>query len=946
MTETGERVLNALTPAQRSELGWSLKNLCYGAWTTEPQRAIAAADALRSLVDASSPDEVDALADWTAGIAALIRGEMADADARFVDAASGFRALGQDHHAAETQVPRIMALAMLGAHAKAASCAEATQRTFVALGDTVAAGKVSLNLGSLRLRQDDFSEAARHYREAAVLFARAGDRQHSVMADIGLADALTALGDFDEAMRIYARATMRAETHGLPVLEAMIQESVGLLELARGRYRAALAGFESSRRAYETLGMPQQLAIAEKQLADAYLELHLLPEAIKLFDRALDEFRTLDMPDDLAWTLAQRGRALLFAGNVGDAGDSLIAAGEAFGRSENAVGGAAVLLARAELELLAGHPDKALELAAKSELQFEKALLPDRVVRAAAVRAESLLGLDRNDEARALFAATLDRARELQLLAMQVRCLTGQGAAASEANDATAARDALSAAIELFEQMRQTLPGDEIRSAFLTDHLRPYRLLLTLTLDELPELAPPESAAQVLRQLDRLRARSLGERMAQSRPDDPAHGNTITAGLRARLNWLYRRVRRLEEEGSPSATLAAELRDTEHELLESTRRDRLAGIVSAAGARPHRVPGASTASGCEGVAGGDGDGLDLAFLQSALGADDALIEYGVNGDELIACIVHRSGVTLARRIAHWPDVVAAVRAVRFQLDTLRHGAEQVLRHLPVLTRRVETQLHVLHDMIWAPIAVHVDHATRIMIVPHGPLGSLPFSALRDGDTPLSMKHQLFSMPSARIATIGLAMQPLAPSRAVVLGDSTRLPHAATEATTVAGLYPGAKVLVGDRATIESLTVNIRGADVVHLACHAQYRSDNPMFSALHLVDGALTVEMAESLSLGAGTVVLSACETALAEQESGDEMVGLVRGFLLAGAARVLASLWPVDDRTTSIFMARFHRELSQGVDPGVALQRAQCEMRQTHPHPYYWAAFALHGRW
>ena len=507
MTETGERVLNALTPAQRSELGWSLKNLCYGAWTTEPQRAIAAADALRSLVDASSPDEVDALADWTAGIAALIRGEMADADARFVDAAAGFRALGQDHHAAETQVPRIMALAMLGAHAKAASCAEATQRTFVALGDTVAAGKVSLNLGSLRLRQDDFAEAARHYREAAVLFARAGDRQHSVMADIGLADALTALGDFDEAMRIYARATMRAETHGLPVLEAMIQESVGLLELARGRYRAALAGFESSRRAYETLGMPQQLAIAEKQLADAYLELHLLPEAIKLFDRALDEFRTLDMPDDLAWTLAQRGRALLFAGNVGDAGDSLVAASEAFGRSENAVGGAAVLLARAELELLAGHPDKALELAAKSELQFEKALLPDRVVRAAAVRAESLLGLDRNDEARALFAATLDRARELQLLAMQVRCLTGQGAAASEANDATAARDALSAAIELFEQMRQTLPGDEIRSAFLTDHLRPYRLLLTLTLDELPELAPPESAAQVLRQLDRLRAR-------------------------------------------------------------------------------------------------------------------------------------------------------------------------------------------------------------------------------------------------------------------------------------------------------------------------------------------------------------------------------------------------------------------------------------------------------
>ena len=138
----------------------------------------------------------------------------------------------------------------------------------------------------------------------------------------------------------------------------------------------------------------------------------------------------------------------------------------------------------------------------------------------------------------------------------------------------------------------------------------------------------------------------------------------------------------------------------------------------------------------------------------------------------------------------------------------------------------------------------------------------------------------------------------------------------------------------------------RGADVVHLACHARFRTDNPVFSALHLHDGPLTAGLAESLELRAGIVVLSACETGLAEQGSGDEMVGLVRAFLVAGAARVLASLWPVDDAVTAVFMASFYGALGRGQTPAAALQQAQAQLRQQHPHPFHWAAFMLHGGW
>ncbi len=945
MVEFGGAPPASLPVGGRDALAWALKDLCYDAWSSEPQRAAKAADALARLRAADIADatqsqpspEIEALAEWTAGIAGLIRGQMAEASACFERAAAVFRGLGQHRHAAQTQVPRIMALAMLGQHAEAALCAEETQRAFVALGDTGAAGKVSLNLGSVHLRRDDFPQAAHHYREAAVLFARAGDRQHSVMADVGLADALTSLGDFDEAMRIYARAAMRAATHGLPVLEAMIEESVALLELARGHYRAALAGFEGSRRRYEQLAMPQHLAIAEKQLADAYLELHLLPEALALFERALTEFRALDMPDDEAWTLAQMGRAQVLLENTAAAADSLVRAARAFAAQGNGVGEAAIALARAELALLAGDAGAALDLAVHAEQGFAAADLPDRRARAETIRAHALLRTGRAGEARALFGATLAQAQELQLLPVQVRCLTGTGLAALAVGDRAGAGLALVAAVDLFEETRRTLPGDELRSAFLTDHLRPYQELLRMALEDHARAPAPGLAAEVLQQLDRLRARTLGERLARGM--DPAgiaeSGQpTDTTALRTRLNWLYRRVRRLQDDAMPSAVLAAELRSTEHELLERARRQRLAA--------PMRYEATAT----DGAGDDEGASLDIPTLQELLQADEALVEYGVAGDELFACVVTKTDVALRRGVAHWPAVLDALRSARFQMETLRHGVAPVSQHLAILNARAQARMRSLHALVWAPLAGALAHATRVLIVPHAQLGALPFAALHDGECFIGERHQLACAPSALVAMRGLRRHPAPARRALVLGESTRLPHAAGEARAVAAMFPQADVFVGEEATLAALRAHAAGADVMHLACHAQFRSDNPLFSALHLADGALTVEAAETLTLQHCTVVLSACETGLADQGRGDEMTGLVRAFLVAGAARVVASLWPVDDRMTARFMTHFHGALCRGVLPAAALQLAQAEIMREHPHPYYWAAFTLYGRW
>jgi CHAT domain-containing protein len=96
-------------------------------------------------------------------------------------------------------------------------------------------------------------------------------------------------------------------------------------------------------------------------------------------------------------------------------------------------------------------------------------------------------------------------------------------------------------------------------------------------------------------------------------------------------------------------------------------------------------------------------------------------------------------------------------------------------------------------------------------------------------------------------------------------------------------------------------------------------------------------------------VVLSACNTALGKPVKGEGLVGIVRGFMYAGASRVVASLWKVDDDATGALMGRFYDEmLRKKQSPAAALRQAQLAMWQQDRwrSPFYWAAFALQGEW
>ena len=164
------------------------------------------------------------------------------------------------------------------------------------------------------------------------------------------------------------------------------------------------------------------------------------------------------------------------------------------------------------------------------------------------------------------------------------------------------------------------------------------------------------------------------------------------------------------------------------------------------------------------------------------------------------------------------------------------------------------------------------------------------------------------------------------------------------------------VLVGTQATRRALEQALPGADIVHLATYGVLNRRNPLFSHVELAaapgrDGRLEVHDVYGLALDARLVVLSACQTATgsglrADVPAGDEWVSLTQAFLAAGAQRVVATLWLVDDRVTAQLMTVFHEGLASGSGESHALaevqRRALADARTADP--FYWAGITLVG--
>jgi CHAT domain-containing protein len=319
-----------------------------------------------------------------------------------------------------------------------------------------------------------------------------------------------------------------------------------------------------------------------------------------------------------------------------------------------------------------------------------------------------------------------------------------------------------------------------------------------------------------------------------------------------------------------------------------------------------------------------------------------VLQYHVLRSDVVAFVV-REGQVHARRLRGVADPTRQL-ARTWRAECSRLGsAARVVADLPVRPAGTEA-LTELHHLLIEPIEDLIDdlYGQPLLVIPHRHLFSVPFEALAGDGEPLCERFRLafcIGLTADSFAALPADSKVDPGSTLVVAVPDERAPAISVEADLVASLRPDAEVFVGAGALSRTLARRAAGKEVVHVACHATFRPDNPMRSGLLLSDGWMTAGQIVDLDLTDSLVVLSACGSGRSSDTLA-EPAGLAWAFTAAGCRAVVASTWVVDDDATRDFMHAFYVRLASGQAPRDALEQARSEIARTRPHPYHWAAF------
>jgi hypothetical protein len=484
-------------------------------------------------------------------------------------------------------------------------------------------------------------------------------------------------------------------------------------------------------------------------------------------------------------------------------------------------------------------------------------------------------------------------------------------------------------AVRIVERHRVTVPPDEYMAAFLRDKAAVYEEAVRCLL----ALGGERAVVKAWTLAEQSRSRALLD-LLQHRPPP---------STRTRAGRLLREVDELQ--GQIDGLL--------NDLPTSGGKERsadLAGRVEAVALRERWL--AECLDRLEAVAPSAarlrrGWAPSLAEVSASLGNDTTLVEYFLVDEGLTAFVLARGHLHVVRTGVTRDDMARLVGRARFHLerpDAMReaHGT-RLQEHL---VRAAMGALEDLHEAVLGPVREHLA-TTRVVIVPHGVLHEVPFHALcREGRTLLE-DHEVVLVPSAYVwLHCGREVAPAdEPEGCLFLGvPDERAPQIADEIARVARIHGSSRAHVGPAATRAVLARRGRRARLIHLACHAAFHDDEPSLSGLLLGDGWLTLPQVYDLDLRAEVLVLSGCATGCARVSEGNDLFGLVRGFLHSGVRNLVASLWKVSDASAARFMEAFHLGLARGDTPSTALRTASAAVRAEFPHPHDWAPFVLIG--
>jgi CHAT domain-containing protein/tetratricopeptide (TPR) repeat protein len=827
------------------------------------------------------------------------------------------------------------------------------------IGNESLQGAALSNLGLLASNEGETRKGIELQLQALELKRKAGDKEIETLSN--LAYAYRQVSENQKAIKFYQETLALARSAFDRNLEALALNQLADLSSILGDFEKSLSQYQAALALNHAAGERIHEAKTLANLGTVYQHLGRFDEARSSYDKALALAREVKDVETQTQTLISQSSLALKLGQAARA----------------------LALAQQTVPLAAGG---SREGEAASHFALGRAYLGLRNRPAARRELEAALALDRQ---RGDLPAEADVTLTLARLDR-------------DAGDLPAALSQVGSALEIVESLRTLVVDQGLRTSFSAARQDYYELKIE-TLMALHAKRRTESfAADALQASERARARTLLEVLKESEADIREGADPVLVEREHRLReevndreWL--RVRLLAQD-KPDPTKLTEAGKRVDEALDEYQR--VQASLRESSPRYAALTQPPQSLGLAEIQARTLDGQAL-LLEYSLGAKRSFLwvvgphsfdGFPLPGRDVIERLARRYYELLTVRNERRPK--ESVPAWRTRIASSDVEAERAGREL---SRR-----------ILKPAAKLLGNRP-LLVVADGALQYIPFAALpipASGE-PLGTKHEVVSLPSAtalaalrselreRAAArrelaifadpvfqrndprLKLKMGPLGqkgpapqspfrgPARTdrdtLDVSNLRRLPFSEKEAETIAALIPPAQVFraTGFAASKSKATGSeMKDFRKLHFATHGVLDTLHPELSGLVLslydehgqpLDGVLRLNDIYNLRLGADLVVLSACRTALGKEWRGEGLIGLTRGFMYAGAARVLASLWSVEDQATAELMGNFYRGmLREGLSPAAALRKAQLEMRRDpkRKSPYYWAGFSLQGEW
>ena len=827
---------------------------------------------------------------------------------------------GESVEAARALIAQMQPLLVTGRAADALVAGSTARTELLALGEPILAARVDINLGNIHKSLGNAAEAIKALDAAASVLASHPDLAAHIANARG--EALFLLDRFVEARQAFSQALAHFGPAG-GMASAVVEGNLADVASRQGEYQEALEGFAKAR---AQLGDAPSAHAARMyaEEGEVFEMLGITEVASERYSKGLAMFDKLGMAYEALRAAIGSGRVLESAGDseagaiaFEHAANRAAALGNETERSRALAQRASTLAKMGRV----GEANTALDAIVPATLtapidqamyHFHRGVVAERAGGLAQAMTEAETAL-----AHAAVAGVPPvQADALALRALLLRRAQRPKEAASDARRAVA----------IVERMRGSLQAERTRAGLLGKRLGAYEELVAALMADGSTAAMAEAFAVA----EQAKSRSLLDRMRQAigSPVAPTAGAAAAelAELRRRLDALYARVADDSQKGIRHG-LAPEVRTQIAEI--ETR----IGFIEAQEPSTH-------------AAFGNALPIDPAALATSIPADSAMIAYYRAKGQWMAFVTTAEGTKAISLCCDDTALCDALGRLGFQL---RRGLAHAGEMRPRLVSDAVSCLSRVASLVWDPISRHVQGISNLILLPHGPLHTLPFHALVSNGRFIAHTHAVSYAPSAntwsalhnRTATAGLGTG----TRVIGVPDPAA-PCIEREARAVAQVVGDRTPLIGAEATIQRVKECLTSASTVHLACHGFFLPEAPRASGLKLSDGWLTARDIASLKRTPTTVVLSGCETAATAVREGDELLGLASAFLGNTTNQLLATLWPVHDGRAADAMTSFYGISDSGPRPTAAriAQRLSLELLERTPHPAHWAPFALIG--